>query len=202
MTLNHNRIAHVLVLMFSLAGGAPAIASAQEGSLILGFSRPTITFTGPRGAVTTSASGFLVGGSVGSSTNRAAGVEFDGLFVTNGTDTPQAFTLRLSYLDLAVLGRINAPLNRDVRLHGYAGPQVGVLVHTSGAPEILASSDANHISRGDTSVVVGAGLDWRGRVVDVRYTRGLNDLTSATLFGQGVIGRAQSLAVLFSFRVK
>jgi len=93
-------------------------------------------------------------------------------------------------------------LNRDFRLHGYAGPQLGVRIHTSGAPEPVIGTVDNSVSREDYSLVVGGGLDWRGRVVDVRYTWGLNDVTSPTLFGQGVTARINSLAVIFSFRVK
>jgi hypothetical protein len=193
----------VRAIMFGavLAIAVPSVALAQEGSVVLGFSRPSTTYTGSA-THSTSSSGFLVGGEVASASDRPVGIAIEGLFVMNGIDTPDQLALRLAYLEAAALPRFNLQTSRDVRIHGYVGPQVGFRLHTSGAPETLTTSTADDISREDLSVVVGGGFDWRGRVVDVRYTRGVNTITSAALFGPAVTAKTNTIAVVFSFRVK
>jgi hypothetical protein len=182
--------------------GAPRPASAQEGSLILGFTRTNLTLSGVGAAPTSSVSGFLVGAAFTTSTKRPISLEVDGLLATKGTNAPTGLSLQLYYLECPLLGRTDVQISKNVRIHAYAGPQVGVLVHTGGSSTGFGNGGDDQVSRSDVSVVAGGGIDWRGTMVDIRYTRGLNQITSPVLFGSGVTARSQSVGLLFVVRVK
>jgi len=195
----------MLIRFFTAALGAALLlaaarpASAQEGSILLGFTKTNIDLTGPGVLPTGSESGYVVGGAISTSTDRPISLEVEGLFTTKGTTLASGLTIQLYYLDAPLLARTDAKVGKTVRIHGYAGPQVGYLVRTGGA---AVNFSVDEITRADISAVVGGGIDWRGTMVDLRYTRGLNDLTSPNFFGAGRTARSQTLGVVFSFRVK
>jgi hypothetical protein len=185
-----------------LALGAARPASAQEGSIILGFTRTNLTLSGAGATPTTSVSGFVVGGAFNTSTKRPIGLELDGLLATKGTNAPTGLTIQLYYLECPVLARTDIQISKTIRIHGYVGPQVGFLLHRGGSSTGFDNGSGDQISRADVSIVGGAGIDWRGTTIDLRYTRGLNQITSPVLFGPGVTARSQSVGLLFVVRVK
>ncbi len=180
---------------------APSTAAAQSGFMI-GYTTSNFSFTPNPTAgfavtpTTTRGSGFLLGVALHESDKRPLELSVEGFITTKAATFAPGEQLRLTYIASNVFARSGFRINRALTGHVYAGPELGYLVHSSFGGTSLSSTGAS-ISNGDIGLTFGGGVNWDGRVLDVRYTVGLNSLTSVGAFGPGVTAKDHTLSIVF-----
>lgn len=192
-----------LVLVAVLWGGTPAPASAQGSSgVLLGFNSAEMDFDVPDFGTLTfdRRTGFVGGIFLERTLQGLFGVEIDALFAQKGTTIDFDFAgeepsvIKVDYLDIPVLARVNLGGSDAARVHLYAGPSFNIKLSESFEPDEDDDTEAESLEVG---VVFGGGLTVRRVRVDVRYGIGLSRVFSEeTLEAEGTV-KNQVVSVLF-----
>jgi len=109
-------------------------------------------------------------------------VELDALFAQKGTKftaTERGFTdtgkIKLNYVDIPVLGRINLSGSGPVGVHLLVGPSFNFKVSEKFDPEDQGSTE-DQFEKMETAVVIGGGVHVSRFRVDLRYGVGLSNI--------------------------
>jgi hypothetical protein len=119
-------------------------------------------------------------------------------FSIDRTDADPGSQLRMSYIELAVLGHV---VERRIRM--FAGPSLG-LNHTTrmlsqDPTRVLDYLDRSSLSRFDIGLVVGAGVDVNRLMVDVRYVHWFRNVLRHAPSGASL--RHKTFILMFGVRV-
>lgn len=180
-----------------LAGlvAAPAPANAQSVALLVGLTRSNLVTGTPADAPTVAvpevsrSGGAFFALSIGTDVTRRASIAVEAAYLVRGLKFTAAngFTVqRLTYLEMPVLGRLNLGQFGPVGAHVLGGPTVGVRV--TARDQLTTVSVADRVSRFDTGLMAGGGVDVRGFTVQVRYEWGLKNIArNGGLLGTGTM---------------
>lgn len=158
--------------------------------------------------------GFCVGGFVTIDIAEIFAIQSEVLYTMKGLtyeeeimgDTLKAW-IKLDYLEIPVLAKINIPTPGGVKPSLFAGPAIALKLSSKVKAEYAGDSDEEDLEdvKGtDFGLVIGGGLDFgfgssgRGSIsVDIRYTLGLS--TISEFEGEDIKNGVFSLMVGYSF---
>lgn len=108
------------------------------------------------------------------------GLQIEALFAQKGFTAKDVleegkYGVRLDYVEVPVLARINAPVGANANFHVLGGVSPAVLLHDT---QTLDGDELGELERDDyksfdLGLTVGAALSVRRALIDVRYTHGL-----------------------------
>jgi len=173
------RTATLLAVLVTLSL-APARAAGQiivhQSGVRVGLNLATLTYGEEDGAqLDTSRRAGLVGGLFAVRYLRPRlGLQAEALLSFKGAQFPTG-NLRLTYLESPWLLRyeLDTPALAPTVVHVVAGPAVAVRIGASFSGGGVSTDVGEDFKTLDLGLVVGAGIDHHGLLVDVRYTWGL-----------------------------
>ena len=205
-----------LVLMTLIApvhaSAQPVITAGVKGGVNLAnvdFNLTGITVS-PK-----SRSGVIIGGFVAMDKNKA-GLVIEGLFSQNGTKfeiTESGATdkqeVRLSYIVIPVLGRVNLKASKEADLHLYVGPQFGFRTGfesketftQNGQTTSNTDTDDTDVKGNNVDIAFGGQVDFRKFLVDLRYSFGLTNVNKSTGTDEPEI-KNRTFSIMFGYRIK
>ena len=141
-----------------------------------------------------SRAGLVIGGFVAVDKDKA-GFVVEGLFSQVGTTLEFTDTgvsdkqeIRLSYIVIPVLGRVNLKAADEVLVHLYLGPQFGFktgfenkeTLTVNGGTTVTTDTDDSDIKGYNIDLAFGGQVDFRKFFVDLRYALGLTNVNKNT----------------------
>ena len=197
----------IVLMLAAIWVATPRPASAQVGVLV-GLNSANVNFEEKSGSSVNISgdrrSGFVGGLSFNVPVQPMFSVELDALFAQKGTQFTfsgggQSDTgkLKLNYVDIPVLGRINLPGSGPARIHLLLGPSFNFKVSEKFDPE--ENNDKDQIETFETAFVIGGGLTVNRFRVDVRYGLGLSNILTDDAGGNEVTGKSRVFSILVGF---
>ena len=192
----------VLVLLAILWIAIPSPASAQVGVLV-GLNSANIKFDPDPDFDSERRTGFVAGLSFNAPIQDVFSVELDALFSQKGTN----FTIpgeldgkiKLNYVDIPVLGRINLAGSGPARVHLLIGPSFNFKVSEKLEDEEgEVDEDEDSFERFETALVIGGGVTVSRFRVDVRYGLGLSNIVKDDE-NEGFTAKNRVFSVLVGF---
>jgi hypothetical protein len=161
--------------------------------------------------------GLVIGGFLAVD-QKSAGLVVEGLFSQNGTklefsDTTAGATLaqdvRIDYILLPVLGRVNLKASRDVLVHLYLGPQFGFktgfqskeTLTVGGVSTTTTNNDDGNIKGHNVDLAFGGQVDFSRFLVDIRYSLGLTNVNPDTGPEEPEV-KNRTFSMMFGVRLK
>lgn len=159
--------------------------------------------------------GLIIGGFVAMDKNQA-GLVVEGLFSQNGTklefsDSGATFTqeIRIDYIVIPVLGRVNLKASDAVLVHLYAGPQFGLktgfqskeTLTVGGMTTTDTTSDDDNIKGHNVDMAFGGQVDFGRFLVDLRYSLGLTNADKDTGPEEPEV-KNRTFSMMFGVRLK
>jgi outer membrane protein with beta-barrel domain len=194
----------------------PARAAAQgiTAGIKAGLNNSNISLDFPgddTGAPTPkSRNGLIIGGFVGKDFNPKGGILVEVLYAQAGTKL--SFTeedgtainqeIKVDYIQIPVLGRVNFKASNAAVVHIFGGPAFAFKASQSekltinGIEVTVDPADEANIKDTDMGLTVGAGLDIGRLLIDVRYTWGLMNINNDTGTNEPDV-KTKQFAVMF-----
>ena len=203
-----------LTVFVSAALLVPSPASAQGTTVGIkgGSNISNATFKVPDGSFSVtpdSRAGLVIGGFVARDFNQTAGLVVEGLFsqkgaIFNFTDTGNTIKedVRLNYVAIPVLGRVNLRAANKTTVHIFGGPSFAfkasdtVKETVNGVETTLSGPDEPNLKGNDVGLVLGAAVDIQRFVIDARYTWGLMNINKDTGTTEPEVGN-RAFAIMF-----
>jgi hypothetical protein len=179
MTIRTLRLAAPLLL---LGLAVPALASGQDFGIKAGANSATLTIAPANPAVSIGSRTGFVGGVYGTRRfSSVLGLETDVLFAAKGakskSDSGSSFSF--NYLTVPILARLKISGSSTVRVHLVGGPEFGYRIHA----KLVNGGDSiaydQFVKVYDLGGAVGGNAEFGRFGIDVRYTRGLVDISKA-----------------------
>ena len=199
--------ATVFVLVAALGMAIPSTASAQVGVLV-GLNVANVNFDATDSSLSIkgdSRTGLVAGLSFNMPIQDMFSVEVDALFAQKGTKftaTESGFTdsakIKLNYVDIPVLGRINVNGSAPVGVHLLIGPSFNFKVSEKFDPEDAAEPE-DSIEKMETALVFGGGVHAGNVRVDLRYGVGLSDIVKDSASDGFFTGKNRVFSILVGF---
>jgi hypothetical protein len=141
------------------------------------------------------------------------GLQIEGLYSQKGfkaEDVLEAGTyeVRMHYVEVPILARINAPVGTGATFHVFGGATPAALLSDSQTfdGEDLDDAERDDYKTFDLGLTVGAGLTIRRVVIDARYTHGMLDVLKDSTFDDADDGdddftvKNRAFAIMVGFR--
>lgn len=194
--------ATVLVLMAAFWVANPGTASAQVGVLV-GLNSANVDFDVEEAGVSITGDrrmGFVGGLTFNLPVQEMFSVELDALFAQKGSEISvpaEDFSqkVKLNYLDLPVLGRINLPGSGPARVHLLVGPSFNFNISEKFDPD---EGEDDEVETFETALVFGGGVTVNRFRVDVRYGLGLSNIVKDSE-AEGITGKNRVFSILVGF---
>lgn len=155
----------------------PSTASAQMGVLV-GLNSANVSLDPePDDFKTGSRTGFVGGLSFNVPLQDRFSVELDALFAQKGTKLSapgETQEVKLNYLDIPVMGRINMSGSGPARLHLLIGPSFNFKLSEKFDPE--EGNEDDQFEKFETALVIGGGVTVSRFRIDLRYGLGLSNI--------------------------
>jgi len=164
---------------------------------------------------TKSRAGLVIGGFAAVDKDKV-GLVVEGLFsqygttleFTQGADTDKQ-EIRLNYIVIPVLGRVNLKAAQGVLVHLYVGPQFGFrtsyenkdTLTVDGVTTITTDTDDSDIKTHNIDIAFGGQVDFRMFLVDLRYALGLTNIERNTGPEQPEV-KNRTFSIMFGVRLK
>lgn len=185
---------------------APSTASAQVGVLV-GLNVANVNFDVTDTSVSVngdSRTGLVAGLSFNMPIQEMFSVEVDALFTQKGTKvsfTESGFTdttkVKLNYVDIPVLGRINLNGSAPVGVHLLIGPSFNFKVSEKFDPD--ENNDEDQFEKMETALVIGGGVHVSKFRVDLRYGIGLSNIIKDSASDGFLTGKNKVFSILVGF---
>ena len=108
------------------------------------------------------------------------GLQIEALYAQKGFTAKDVleegkYGVRLDYVEVPVLARINAPVGTNATFHVFGGATPAFLLHDTQTldGDEVAELERDDYKSFDLGLTVGAGLSVRRALIDLRYTHGL-----------------------------
>jgi Outer membrane protein beta-barrel domain len=159
--------------------------------------------------------GLIIGGFLAIDKHKA-GLVVEGLFSQNGTklefsDSGATFTqeIRIDYIVIPVLGRVNLKASDGVLVHLYLGPQFGFktgfqskeTLTVAGTSTSMTSNDDDNIKGHNIDLGFGGQVDFGRFLVDLRYSLGLTNVDQDTGPEEPEV-KNRTFSMMFGVRLK
>ena len=204
------RSARIVLVLASIWLAIPSTASAQVGVLV-GLNMANVSFEAEdESGITISGdrrNGFVAGLSFNLPLQDIFSVEVDALFAQKGTEfTFSEFgqtdigKIKLNYLDIPVLGRINLPSSGTTRVHLLVGPSFNFKIDEKFEENGEESdNDEDQIETLETALVFGVGVSVNRFRVDLRYGLGLSNILTDNATDGELTGKNRVFSILVGF---
>ena len=180
----------------------PSTASAQAG-VLFGMNSANINLdagtSGEIAADTNRRTGFVGGVYFNAPMREMVSVELDALFSQKGTkfqDGPETVSVKLNYVDIPVMARINLPGSGAARVHLLAGPSFNVKVSEK-FNQVENDNNEDQFKTFSTSLVMGLGVMVSSFRIDARYGLGLTNILKDS--SDGFTAKNKVFSILFGF---
>lgn len=184
----------------------PSTASAQVGVLV-GLNVANVNFDVTDTSVSVngdSRTGLVAGLSLNVPIQEMFSVEVDALFAQKGTSvtfSESGFTetskVKLNYVDIPVLGRINVSGSAPVGVHLLIGPSFNFKVSEKFDPD--EDNDEDQFEKMETALLIGGGVHVGGFRVDLRYGIGLSNIIKDEASDGFLTGKNKVFSILVGF---
>ena len=184
----------------------PSTASAQVGVLV-GLNMANVNFDVTDTSVSVkgdSRTGLVAGLSFNVPIQEMFSVEVDALFAQKGTKvsfTESGFTdsskVKLNYVDIPVLGKINLNGSAPVGVHLLFGPSFNFKVSEKFDPEEDDIED--QFEKMETALLIGGGVHVSNFRVDLRYGIGLSNIIKDSASDGFLTGKNKVFSILVGF---
>ena len=184
----------------------PSTASAQVGVLV-GLNMANVNFDVTDTSVSVkgdSRTGLVGGLSFNFPIQDMFSVELDALFTQKGTKvsfTERGFTdttkVKLNYLDIPVLGKINLNGSAPVGVHLLVGPSFNFRLSEKFDPD--EDNDEDQFEKMETALVVGGGVHVSKFRVELRYGIGLSNIIKDSASDGFLTGKNKVVSILVGF---
>lgn len=200
------RSAWVVLMLATIWIATPRTASAQVGVLVgLNFANVNFDVTDTSVSVNgDSRTGLVAGLSFNMPIQEMFSVEVDALFAQKGTEvsfTEFGFTdtskVKLNYLDIPVLGRINLNGSAPVGVHLLIGPSFNFKLSEKFDPD--EDNDDSQFERMETALLIGGGVRLSAFRVDLRYGIGLSNIIKDSVSDGFLTGKNKVFSILVGF---
>jgi hypothetical protein len=185
-----SRVAALFVLAFiGLSSGAAAQgAGIKFGPTFATFSSEALDFDNRTGIH----AGLFVGGS----RDKVVGLQTEFNWLRKNTKTEAGQEIRIDYLQVPVLLRLNAGSSSasGFALYGIAGPAIELKI----ADEVEGITLDDGFEGADVSLVFGGGLEGARIIVEARYEKGLRRINNT--FSNFAEIKKQAFTILFGVR--
>jgi len=154
----------------------PSTASAQVG-LLVGLNSANLKIDPEEAVKPDSRTGFVAGLSFNVPVQDIFSVELDALFAQKGAKFSEGgdiFKVKLNYVDIPVLGRVNLPGSGPVGVHLLVGPSFNFKVSEKFDPD--EGSVEDQVKKMETTLVIGGGVHVSRFRIDLRYGLGLSNI--------------------------
>jgi hypothetical protein len=199
--------AAAIVLVLAVIGlASPSTASAQVGVLV-GLNVANVNFDVTDTSVSVngdSRTGLVAGLSFNVPIQDMFSVEVDALFAQKGTKvsfTESGFTdsskVKLNYVDIPVLGKINLNGSAPVGVHLLFGPSFNFKVSEKFDPEENDTED--QFEKMETALLIGGGVHVSKFRVDLRYGIGLSNIIKDSASDGFLTGKNKVFSILVGF---
>lgn len=200
------RSAWVVLMLATIWVATPSTASAQVG-LLVGLNVANVNFDVTDTSVSVngdSRTGLVAGLSFNMPIQEMFSVEVDALFAQKGTEVTFAesgFTdtskVKLNYVDIPVLGRINLNGSAPVGVHLLVGPSFNFKVSEKFDPD--EDNDEDQFEKMETALLIGGGVRVSGFRVDLRYGIGLSNIIKDSASDGFLTGKNKVFSILVGF---
>ena len=184
----------------------PSMASAQVGVLV-GLNVANVNFDVTDTSVSVkgdSRTGLVAGLSFNMPIQQMFSVEVDALFAQKGTTvsfTESGFTdtskVKLNYVDIPVLGRINLNGSAPVGVHLLIGPSFNFKVSEKFDP--AEDNTEDQFEKMETALLIGGGVHASKFRVDLRYGIGLSNILKDSASDGFLTGKNKVFSILVGF---
>jgi hypothetical protein len=161
--------------------------------------------------------GLVIGGFLALD-KKAAGLVVEGLFSQNGTNltfsdktvgATLAQEVRIDYILIPVLGRVNLKESKTVLVHLYLGPQFGFktgfqskeTLTVGGVSTSTTNHDDSNIKGHNIDLAFGGQVDFGRFLVDLRYSLGLTNIDPDTGPEEPEV-KNRTFSMMFGVRLK
>jgi hypothetical protein len=187
----------------------PSTASAQVGVLV-GLNVANVNFDVEDTSVSIkgdSQTGLVAGLSFNMPIQDMFSVEVDALFSQKGTKftfsesdgfVDDSAKIKLNYVDIPVLARINLNGSAPVGVHLLVGPSFNFKVSEKFDPEEAADPD-DSFEKMETALVVGGGVHVSKFRVEARYGVGLSNIIKDSASDGFFTGKSKVFSILVGF---
>jgi outer membrane protein with beta-barrel domain len=169
----------VVLVLAVISVATPRTASAQMGVLV-GLNSANLKFDPEQNAKPERRTGFVAGLRFNMPVQDMFSVELDALFVQKGAKfSNQGFTqkVKLNYVDIPVLGRINLPGSGPARVHLLVGPSFNFKVSEKFEENGKETNNAkDQVEKFETALVIGGGVNVNRFRMEARYGLGLSNI--------------------------
>lgn len=193
-------------MLATLWVATPSTASAQVGVLV-GLNMANVNFDVEDTSVSIegdSRTGLVAGLYFNMPIQDMFSVEVDALFSQKGTEFTaresgfvDTAKIKLNYVDIPVLARINLGGSAPVGLHLLVGPSFNFKVSEKFDPDEDDPEDS--IERMETALVVGGGVHLGVFRVDLRYGVGLTNIVKDSASEGFFTGKSKVFSILVGF---
>jgi Outer membrane protein beta-barrel domain len=187
--------ARVVALAVLLLSGIASDASAQGVGIKVG---PTFDKFSSEALDFDTRTGIHAGLFLGGSRDNVLGVQTEFNWLRKNAETPAGQEIRIDYLQIPVLLRLNAGSSsaNGPAVYGIAGPAVELKI----ADEIEGVTLDDGFEGADVSLVFGGGFEVARIILEARYEKGLRRINNT--FSNFSEIKKQSFTILFGVRFK
>jgi len=198
-----------MVLVLAVIGLAtPSTASAQVGVLV-GLNMANVNFDTEGSSFDVNGdrrTGFVAGLAFNLPIQDIFSVEVDALFAQKGAkfnlsagSLRDTVDVKLDYVDVPVMGRINLPGSGPVRVHLLLGPSFNFKIREKFEQDGLEiDDDEDGVEGVETALVFGGGVHMGAFRVDLRYGIGLSNIIKESDL-EGFTGKNRVFSILVGF---
>jgi hypothetical protein len=196
------RLALVGLMLAAISVATPRPASAQPG-LLVGLNSATLKLDDDEGTDIGRRMGLAAGVAFNLPLQDMFSVELDALYAQKGANLseqggPGTLDVKLGYVDIPVLGRINLPGSGPARVHLLFGPSFNFKVSEDFEEDGVESDDEeDQVESFETAFVIGGGFTVNVFRIDLRYGLGLSNISKGA--GDGDEVKNQVFSVLVGF---
>jgi len=190
-----------LAILLLLAASTPSMAAGPvEAGIKGGVNIASQTADPDDGELADSRTGLALGGFVGIPVLPSVKIQPEALFMMKGDEASEGGqTMKMNYIEVPVLAKIGFMAQSPAHPTIFAGPSLGINMAAEYESDTVAATDVKDNTKSvDFGVVVGAGVDFQNVGVDVRYTRGLTNVSDVE--GSDTTVNNSVISIMGSFR--
>jgi len=190
MTRPIARFAALAVLMLAASATSAAAQGIKFGPTFATFSSDALDFN--------TRTGIHAGLFLGGSRERVVGLQTEINWLRKNTETEAGQQIRVDYLQVPVLLRINAGTQSSggFAVYGIVGPGLDLKI----ADEIEGITVDDGFEGVDVSLIFGGGIEVAHIILEARYDKGLRRINN--LFSDIAEIKKQSFSILFGVRFR
>lgn len=191
--MNTRAFARVAVLLALALIGSSSSAAAQGAGIKVG---PTFATFSSEALDFDNRTGIHAGLFVGGSRDRVIGIQTEFNWLRKNTETAAGQQIRIDYLQIPVLLRLNAGSRsaNGFAVYGIAGPGIELKI----ADEIEGITVDDGFEGADVSLVFGGGIEVARIIIEGRYEKGLRRINNT--FSEFADIKKEAFTILFGLR--